>query len=168
MVLPRESLLKSAPLSTALLVISQDDYAIDTCRRAQTAYVLGLYKEEIASVADNSGRGQPSHNVEQDGDMLKLNQDKLRAVTLLLYDCGIWALHDVSCVPKAGPMPEDIEFYEINKEFSVFACINSRLLKLDKDPVNIWDATVGMSHPQGSSGCHNHCHTNFCLEARGG
>lgn len=48
--------------------------------------------------------------------------------------------------------PENIEYYEINKAFSVVACANSKILKLNKDHINIWGSTAVRGHPLGCFG----------------
>lgn len=59
----------------------QDDFAIEPYKRAQAAdHVSGLYKDEIVPVVVSDGRGKPDRMIEQDDEMLKLNQEKLRAV----------------------------------------------------------------------------------------
>lgn len=58
----------------------QDDFAIESYKRAQAAHASGLYKDGIVPVAVSGGRGKPDRVIEQDDEMLKLNQEKLRAV----------------------------------------------------------------------------------------
>lgn len=55
-------------------------------------------------------------------------------------------------IKRAGLKPKDIEYYEINEAFSVVACANSKMLKSNKDHVNIWGGAVAMGHPLGCSG----------------
>ncbi|KAL7315704.1 erg10, acetyl-CoA C-acetyltransferase [Mucor circinelloides] len=58
----------------------QDDYAIESYKRAQAAFAAGHYKEEIVPVTVSGGRGKPDRVVEQDDEVAKLNEEKLRAV----------------------------------------------------------------------------------------
>ena len=183
----------------------QDDFAIESYKRAKVAHAFGLYKDEIVPVVVSGGRGKPDRIVEQDDEMLKLNEEKLRAVRPafatgkhgtvtapnssplsdgataivlcskeaaekyglpLLAKIKGWgdaaqaparfttspALALPKAIKHAGLNPEDIEYYEINEAFSVVACANSKILKLNKDHVNIWGGAVAMGHPLGCSG----------------
>lgn len=182
----------------------QDDFAIESYKRAQAAHAAGLYKDEIVPVVVSGGRGKPDRVVEQDDEMLKLNEEKLRAVRPafagkegtvtapnssplsdgataivlcskeaaekygmpLLAKIKGWgdaaqaparfttspALALPKAIKHAGLKPEDIEYYEINEAFSVVACANSKILKLNKEHVNIWGGAVAMGHPLGCSG----------------
>lgn len=58
----------------------QDDYAIQSYKRAQAAFAAGNFKEEIIPVTVSGGRGKPDRVVEQDDEVSKLNEEKLRAV----------------------------------------------------------------------------------------
>lgn len=62
------------------------------------------------------------------------------------------ALALLKAIKHAGLKPENIEYYEINEAFSVVACANSKILKLNKDHVNIWGGTAARGHPLGCSG----------------
>lgn len=182
----------------------QDDFAIESYKRAQAAHAAGLYKDEIVPVVVSGGRGKSDRVVEQDDEMLKLNEEKLRAVRPafagkegtvtapnssplsdgataivlcskeaaekygmpLLAKIKGWgdaaqaparfttspALALPKAIKHAGLKPEDIEYYEINEAFSVVACANSKILKLNKEHVNIWGGAVAMGHPLGCSG----------------
>lgn len=182
----------------------QDDFAIESYKRAQAAHAAGYYKEEIVPVVVSGGRGKPDRVIETDDEMSKLNEEKLRSVrpafakengtvtapnSSPLSDgaCAIvlcskeaaekyglpllakikgWgdaaqaparfttspALALPKAIQHAGLTPEDIDYYEINEAFSVVACANSKILKLNKDQVNIWGGAVAMGHPLGCSG----------------
>lgn len=58
----------------------QDDFAIESYKRAQAAFAAGHYKEEIVPVTVSGGRGKPDRVIEQDDEVAKLNEEKLRAV----------------------------------------------------------------------------------------
>ncbi|KAG2228923.1 Thiolase, N-terminal domain-containing protein [Thamnidium elegans] len=58
----------------------QDDFAIESYKRAQAAFAAGNYKEEIVPVTVSGGRGKPDRVIEQDDEVAKLNEEKLRAV----------------------------------------------------------------------------------------
>ncbi|KAG2180820.1 hypothetical protein INT43_008399, partial [Umbelopsis isabellina] len=58
----------------------QDDYAIESYKKAQAAHAAGYYKDEIVPVTVSGGRGKPDRVVEVDDECGKLNEEKLRAV----------------------------------------------------------------------------------------
>lgn len=58
---------------------AQDDYAIDTYKRAQAATEAGLFKE-IVPVEVSGGRGKPNIKIERDDEVKNLKEDKLRAM----------------------------------------------------------------------------------------
>lgn len=58
----------------------QDDYAINSYKKAQAAFGAGLFKDEIVPVTVSGGRGKPDRVVEVDDEVGKLNEEKLRAV----------------------------------------------------------------------------------------
>ncbi len=53
---------------------------------------------------------------------------------------------------KAGLTEKDIDYWEINEAFSVVGIVNTRLLDIDKDRVNIFGGAVSLGHPLGASG----------------
>ncbi|KAF1786629.1 Thiolase, C-terminal [Phytophthora cactorum] len=59
-------------------------------------------------------------------------------------------------IPKAlemaGVEQDDVDFFEINEAFSVVACANTKLLKLDPAKVNVYGGAVAIGHPLGCSG----------------
>ncbi|CAO3610471.1 unnamed protein product [Cunninghamella blakesleeana] len=58
----------------------QDNYAVNSYKKAQAAFAAGHYKNEIIPVTVSGGRGKPDRVVEQDDEVAKLNEEKLRAV----------------------------------------------------------------------------------------
>ncbi|KAI8636505.1 Thiolase, N-terminal domain-containing protein [Parasitella parasitica] len=58
----------------------QDNFAIESYKRAQAAFDAGHYKEEIIPVTVIGGRGKPDRVIEKDDEVSKLNEEKLRAV----------------------------------------------------------------------------------------
>jgi acetyl-CoA C-acetyltransferase len=58
----------------------QDDYAVESYKKAQAAHAAGYYKDEIVPVTVSGGRGKPDRVVEVDDECGKLNEEKLRAV----------------------------------------------------------------------------------------
>jgi acetyl-CoA C-acetyltransferase len=55
-------------------------------------------------------------------------------------------------VEKAGLTLSDIEYFEVNQAFSVVGIVNTRLMKLDPEKVNINGGGVSLGHPLGCSG----------------
>lgn len=53
---------------------------------------------------------------------------------------------------KAGITINEVDFFEINEAFSVVSLANSRILKIDKNKVNINGGAVSLGHPLGVSG----------------
>lgn len=59
---------------------AQDDYAIETYRRAQEAITQGSFTSEIIPVEVPQGRGKPAKIIDTDEDASKCDPAKLRAV----------------------------------------------------------------------------------------
>lgn len=57
-----------------------------------------------------------------------------------------------AALKKAGLTEKDIDYWEINEAFSVVGIVNTRLLDIDKDRVNIFGGAVSLGHPLGASG----------------
>ncbi|CCK67923.1 acetyl-CoA C-acetyltransferase KNAG_0A02340 [Huiozyma naganishii CBS 8797] len=47
---------------------------------------------------------------------------------------------------------DDVDFYEFNEAFSVVGVANPKILKLNKDKVNVYGGAVALGHPLGCSG----------------
>ncbi|KAI8150096.1 Thiolase, N-terminal domain-containing protein [Fennellomyces sp. T-0311] len=58
----------------------QDDYAVESYKRAQAAFAAGYYKDEIVPVTVSGGRGKPDRVIDTDDEINKFNEAKLRAV----------------------------------------------------------------------------------------
>lgn len=58
----------------------QDDFAVESYKRAQAAFEAGYFKDEIVPVTVSGGRGKPDRVVEVDDEVSKLNESKLRSV----------------------------------------------------------------------------------------
>lgn len=58
----------------------QDEYAIKSYQKAQTAQTEGLFKDEIAPIEVSGGRGKPNKIVDTDDEVKNLNIEKLKAV----------------------------------------------------------------------------------------
>ena len=55
-------------------------------------------------------------------------------------------------VQKAGLRMEDIDYFELNEAFSVVGIVNTQLMQLDPQRVNIYGGGVSLGHPLGCSG----------------
>ena len=53
---------------------------------------------------------------------------------------------------KAGLETSDVDFFEFNEAFSVVGLVNSKILGLDNDKVNVNGGAVSLGHPLGCSG----------------
>lgn len=53
---------------------------------------------------------------------------------------------------KAGLDKSEIDFWEFNEAFSVVGIVNTKLLELDTEKVNVNGGAVSLGHPLGSSG----------------
>ncbi len=53
---------------------------------------------------------------------------------------------------KAGLKKEDISYFEFNEAFSVVGLVNTQLLALDTNKVNVHGGAVALGHPLGCSG----------------
>ncbi|WQF87231.1 Putative thiolase [Colletotrichum destructivum] len=58
----------------------QDEYAINTYKKAQAATDAGIFSTEIAPVEVSGGRGKPNVKVDRDDEVKNLNVDKLKAM----------------------------------------------------------------------------------------
>jgi acetyl-CoA C-acetyltransferase len=59
---------------------AQDEYAIKSYQKAQTAAADGLFKDEITPVEVSGGRGKPNKVVDTDDEVKNLNVEKLKSV----------------------------------------------------------------------------------------
>jgi acetyl-CoA C-acetyltransferase len=53
---------------------------------------------------------------------------------------------------KVGLTVKDVDFFEFNEAFSVVGLVNSQILALDNDKVNVNGGAVSLGHPLGCSG----------------
>ena len=47
----------------------------------------------------------------------------------------------------------NIDFWELNEAFSVVGLVNTQLLNIDPNKVDVNGGAVALGHPRGSSGC---------------
>jgi acetyl-CoA C-acetyltransferase len=55
-------------------------------------------------------------------------------------------------VAKAGLKMEDVQYFELNEAFSSVGIVNSKLMNLKADQVNVNGGAVSLGHPLGASG----------------
>ena len=60
------------------------------------------------------------------------------------------AIH--KALEKSKLKTEDIDFWELNEAFSVVGIVNTKLLKIDPNKVDVNGGAVALGHPLGSSG----------------
>ena len=53
---------------------------------------------------------------------------------------------------KTNLNTEDIDYWELNEAFSVVGIVNTKLLKIDPNKVDVNGGAVALGHPLGSSG----------------
>ncbi|MFO0726754.1 MAG: acetyl-CoA C-acyltransferase [Myxococcota bacterium] len=53
---------------------------------------------------------------------------------------------------KMGLKTSDVDLYELNEAFAVVSVANERLLKLDRNKVNVHGGAIALGHPIGASG----------------
>ena len=53
---------------------------------------------------------------------------------------------------KSNLNTEDIDYWELNEAFSVVGIVNTKLLKIDPNKVDVNGGAVALGHPLGSSG----------------
>ncbi|KAF9875867.1 acetyl-CoA acetyltransferase [Colletotrichum karsti] len=58
----------------------QDEYAINTYKKAQAATEAGIFAKEIAPIEVSGGRGKPAVKVDRDDEVKNLNEEKLKAM----------------------------------------------------------------------------------------
>ncbi len=78
------------------------------------------------------------------------------------------ALAIPKALDKAGILPEEVDYYEINEAFSVVCIANNQLLGLDAERVNVFGGAVSMGHPIGCSGARIVATLVSVLIAKGG
>ncbi|RUP45090.1 Thiolase, N-terminal domain-containing protein [Jimgerdemannia flammicorona] len=59
---------------------AQDDFAIESYKRAQAAHAAGHFKDEIIPITVSGGKGKPNRVVDTDDETSKFHEGKLRAV----------------------------------------------------------------------------------------
>jgi acetyl-CoA C-acetyltransferase len=62
------------------------------------------------------------------------------------------ALAVPKAVAKAGLKMEDVAYFELNEAFSTVGIVNSRMMNLNADQVNVNGGAVSLGHPLGCSG----------------
>lgn len=55
-------------------------------------------------------------------------------------------------IQKAGLKTEDIDYFELNEAFAVVGLVNTKLLNINPDKVNVNGGAVSLGHPLGCSG----------------
>jgi acetyl-CoA C-acetyltransferase len=55
-------------------------------------------------------------------------------------------------INKAALKKEDVDFYELNEAFSVVGIVNSKILAINSEKVNVNGGSVSLGHPLGCSG----------------
>merc|ERR1712079_740179 len=166
----------------------QDEYGMESYRRAKKAYAEGNVGPEIVQVEVKGKRGKPSVMVTEDEEFKKVNFDKFSKLpTVFQREGGTVTAGNAStlsdgaaatvlmtaekaaemgCTPlaKIGMAPGDVDLWEINEAFSVVVLANMKLDNLDHDKVNIHGGAVSLGHPLGASGTRIVNHLVYSLQ----
>lgn len=72
------------------------------------------------------------------------------------HDPGLFTTAPAKAVPvalkKAGLEKSQVDFWEFNEAFSVVGIVNTQLLELDSNKINVNGGAVSLGHPLGNSG----------------
>ena len=143
----------------------QDEYAIGSYKKAQSAQAEGLFKKEIVAVEVASRKGPVK--VEVDEDPSKTDFAKIPALKPAFEKTGTITAANASkindgaaalvlmsedAVKKAGLEMSQIDLFEINEAFAAVAMVAMKNLKLPSEKVNVHGGAVAIGHPIGASG----------------
>merc|ERR1711962_1573908 len=165
----------------------QDEYGMESYRRANKAYSEGNVGAEIVPVEVKGKRGKPSVMVTEDEEYKKINFDKFSKLpTVFQREGGTVTAGNASTLsdgatdpidfpiaPKfatekllkqTGMSVADVDLWEINEAFSVVVLANMKLDGLDPAKVNIHGGAVSLGHPLGASGTRIVNHLVFALQ----
>lgn len=76
----------------------QDEYAINSYKKAQKATADGLFQSEIVPVEVSGGRGKPNIKIDKDDEVKNLNEEKLKAIKPVFKKDG------TVTAPNAAPL----------------------------------------------------------------
>ncbi|CAN9320310.1 unnamed protein product [Alternaria alternata] len=158
----------------------QDDYAIETYKRAQQAYKDGLFKDEIVPVTVKSRKGETVISEDEQYNKLKLDKvstlkpafekgpdgtqygkdSRVLAKVVTYADAAVdpidFPVAPASCVEKllkqSGLSKNDIAIWEFNEAFAAVIKANAKILGLGTDNVNPRGGAIALGHALGSSG----------------
>jgi acetyl-CoA C-acetyltransferase len=182
--------------------LDQDNFAIASYQKSQTAIQEGYFTTEIIPVVIPQKKGDPII-ITQDEEPFNVKFDKIpglnpafskegtvtaanastmndgaAAIVLMsgekVKELGLkpiakiisfadaeqdpkWfttapALALPKALKKVNLAIEDIDFFEFNEAFSVVGIVNTQLLKIDSNKVNVHGGAVSLGHPLGCSG----------------
>lgn len=80
----------------------QDDFAINSYKKAQKAHADGKFKSEIAPISLPGFRGKPGVTVDTDEEVSKLNEDKLRSARAVFTKDGTVTAPNASPINDGG------------------------------------------------------------------
>merc|ERR1712032_1465335 len=151
----------------------QDEYGMESYRRANKAYAEGNVGPEIVQVEVKGKRGKPSVMVTEDEEFKKVNFDKFAKLPTVFQRDGATDPIDFPIAPKfaldklmaqVDMAPGDVDLWEINEAFSVVVLANMKLDNLDHAKVNIHGGAVSLGHPLGASGARIVNHLVYSLQ----
>src|SRR6266540_275194 len=132
---------------------AQDEYAIESTRRAVEAQRSGAFKAEIVPVELEGKKGEKTVVADDDGPKAA-RPEKIPALRPVFKKDGTVTAANSSSINDggAGLAPKDVDLWEINEAFAVVSIANNRLLGLDGKSVNVRGGAVVLGHPIGASG----------------
>ncbi|QPG74526.1 hypothetical protein FOA43_001856 [Brettanomyces nanus] len=80
----------------------QDDFAVNSYKKAQKAHENGKYKEEISPITIKGKRGKPDVTIEIDEEVKRLNEDKLRSARTVFKKDGTVTAPNASPINDGG------------------------------------------------------------------
>lgn len=197
---------------------AQDEFAIDSYKKAQAAQANHAFDAEITPVSIEQ-KGKDPIVIQADEDITKVNFEKMKtlrpafdkegtitaanaskindgasAVVLMSAEkaaelgikpiARIAGFGDAAGAPewfttapakampialnRAGITIDQVDSFEINEAFSVVSMVNSKLLNIPAEKININGGAVAMGHPIGSSGARITMSLITTLKANGG
>src|SRR6266545_1898906 len=118
---------------------AQDEYALESTRRAIEAWKAGAFRAEIVPVEVEGKKGEKTVVAEDDGPKLARRDGRPVLARIIGWGGAARAPIEFTIAPadavkatlgKAGLAPKDIDLWEINEAFAVVSVANNRLLGL--------------------------------------
>src|SRR5213594_3004930 len=139
---------------------AQDDFAIQSLKRAQQANREGWFAWEITPIAVKAGKEEKF--IEIDEQPFKANLDKIPTLKPAFRKDGTVtaanssSISDVAAMAKlfelTGWSAKSVDLYEVNEAFAVVTMAAMKEHGLPHDKVNVHGGACALGHPIGASG----------------